>query len=387
MNKKLKLQMLIVAFVLSLLSANGMKDQQPPSSTGTKARFKVRTAHPIHKKKSLPTQQSQVLRPQNYNPVPFQFKFFRELPIPHSNFMKEEKTHPTVMQESKIVIKQESYLYSQAYKIPPQLQNFEDDQRLDANKKRVMKTLSEELAPFIKIKKYLPNPNTVIAILSKDCLPTIKGIEKMLTACDWPNLIKLNLSSCKICDQGAARLALIIQRFQNLTVLNLGNNIIGIDGIKAFVRNLEYLKNLKKLDFSNNWMQIQGAIALSLTIGQLSSLANLRLDNNHIGDLGCCILAQVMPRLIKLSILNLGNNNIENEGAKAIASAIAEFKDLKKLYLSNNKIGDEGACAIIESIIKNCPNLKLAIDNNNISPERKTAIRKAASGTNIKLIL
>jgi hypothetical protein len=151
-------------------------------------------------------------------------------------------------------------------------------------------------------------------------------------ATNMPNLTKLDLSFCKIADDGCAALA-ASTTLTNLRELNLNANRIGTESLIALV-NSPAMANLTELNLkrTHEGHQVLTAIAQSAA---MSKLQRLVFGSNQVGDEGAIALAE-STTLTNLTSLDLTTNDIGPEGVKALCTSPVVSK-LTSLNLSFNQ--------------------------------------------------
>ena len=190
-------------------------------------------------------------------------------------------------------------------------------------------------------------------------------------------LCKLNLSSNKITDEGAKKLAEAIQVNVTLQKLNLCGNEIADEGAKGLGEAIQINMTLQKLNISSNRITDEGAKGLSEAIQVNMSLQEINISSNKITDEGAKKLAEAIQVNVTLQKLNLSGNEIADEGAKGLGEAIQINMTLQKLNISSNRITDEGAKGLSEAIQVNMSLQEINISSNKITDEGAKKLGKA----------
>ncbi|XP_036069225.1 MHC class II transactivator isoform X3 [Oryzias melastigma] len=124
------------------------------------------------------------------------------------------------------------------------------------------------------------------------------------------NLQHLDLEESKIEDEGADKLAMVLDSLTSLEVLNLSQNCIGDHGVKK----------------------------LALALKDLPKLHCLSLYSNEISDEGAESLAAVLPQMPSLTQLDVGYNKLQGVGAQSLALSLRDCKKVKTLRMWNQCI-------------------------------------------------
>ena len=153
-----------------------------------------------------------------------------------------------------------------------------------------------------------------------------------------PKLIKIDLTSCDISDDGAISLSNSL--FKNLEIKEviLEDNKIGEKGTKAISDKLLGKTSLKVLNLAHNKINSKGGFYIGQGLIDAQGIQNLLLGYNIIEDEGCEFISKGLEKNNSLVELNLENNNISNKGINAISKYLKNNQNLMKIILSGNKI-------------------------------------------------
>ena len=153
-----------------------------------------------------------------------------------------------------------------------------------------------------------------------------------------PKLIKIDLTSCDISDDGAISLSNSL--FKNLEIKEviLEDNKIGEKGTKAISDKLLGKTSLKILNLSHNKINSKGGFYIGQGLIDAQGIQNLLLGYNIIEDEGCEFISKGLEKNNSLVELDLENNNISNKGINAICKYLKNNQNLMKIILSGNKI-------------------------------------------------
>uniref|UniRef100_A0A3B3DVI8 Class II, major histocompatibility complex, transactivator n=1 Tax=Oryzias melastigma TaxID=30732 RepID=A0A3B3DVI8_ORYME len=133
-----------------------------------------------------------------------------------------------------------------------------------------------------------------------DGVPAVKDLHKL----------EFDLEESKIEDEGADKLAMVLDSLTSLEVLNLSQNCIGDHGVKK----------------------------LALALKDLPKLHCLSLYSNEISDEGAESLAAVLPQMPSLTQLDVGYNKLQGVGAQSLALSLRDCKKVKTLRMWNQCI-------------------------------------------------
>ena len=148
--------------------------------------------------------------------------------------------------------------------------------------------------------------------------------------------MSLNLSGCKVTDQGADMLAAILLR----TVL------------------------LKKFDISNATFDVAKADKINNALSSISSLKVFVLRKNDIGDEAADSTAAVIRSNCFIETLDLSYNKFSSTGMLQIVMALSTNDRVKELDISSNFITSDNIESIASVLSKCCALEKLNISSN-----------------------
>lgn len=151
-------------------------------------------------------------------------------------------------------------------------------------------------------------------------------------------LIKIDLTSCDICDDGAISLSNSL--FKNLEIkeIILEDNKIGEKGTKAISDKLLGKTSLQILNLSHNMINSKCGFYIGQGLIDSQGIQHLLLGYNQIEDEGCEFISKGVEKNNSLIELNLENNNISNKGINSISKYLKKNENLMNLNLSGNKI-------------------------------------------------
>jgi hypothetical protein len=124
-----------------------------------------------------------------------------------------------------------------------------------------------------------------------------------------------------------------------LIKVNLKSNNIRNEGVEIIFKNLIEDSKLIYLDLSNNEINYKGVKIISKYINENISLSILILDDNNLDYEGCKFINKLLTKKNNITELSLANTNIE-KGIKLIFEGISKNRMLEKINLSNNNLNN-----------------------------------------------
>ena len=231
------------------------------------------------------------------------------------------------------------------------------------------------------------------SITDKALWPLCKAVRR------HPSLNAIWIGKNQISDEGAAILALLIEKNHMIKELNLSNKWPQLRWLKTEHRDHPHVSyigaskiasalatcaGLTSLSLHDQYIQDRGAIALFAAIPE-SNLVTLHIGKNEITDKCCselskCLTATFCP----LRELFLDHNEIGDSGAVMIGRSLARNSRLYTLDLNSNRLGEQGMEALYESLFANSVLEALMVRNNmyssdavdSLMAERKSAREK-----------
>jgi hypothetical protein len=188
---------------------------------------------------------------------------------------------------------------------------------------------------------------------------------------------RLDLDNNKIGDQGLEDLSKAFPEMKSLTTLYLSNNKIGDKGMEKFSHALPEMKALNRLDLDNNKIGDHGIEHLANALPHSKALNRLDLDLNKIGPRGMKYLASALSLVKTLKVLDLDHNQIGDQGIGYLCNALPSMKALKWLRLSHNQIGDDSIPSITNALANGIAVDYLSLNNNSFSRKGEKAVTKA----------
>ena len=167
---------------------------------------------------------------------------------------------------------------------------------------------------------------------------------------------RLDISNCRIDDQGMMSLASALERNGSLEELNLRGNI-AVTGVghMALGESLKRNRGLKTLNISYCCIDDQGVKSLASALETNSLLEELDLSENHaVTGIGLMSLGESLKGNRGLKTLNISCCGIDYQGMKSLASALEMNGSLEELDLSENRaVTGIGHMALGESLKRN----------------------------------
>jgi Leucine Rich repeat len=170
---------------------------------------------------------------------------------------------------------------------------------------------------------------------------------------------KLDLSSKRIDNVQAKRVAMELADNTNVTTLLLNQNKIHCQGCLDIAHALNKNRVLTSVELDYNSIGRYGCWKIATMISENTVLMKVSLNRNRIGPAGAIALAETLRINTSLRKLGLGGNNIGNKGAAAITDALRFNLTLQRLDLSSNRIRDDGALAILKALKESSRSLAL----------------------------
>lgn len=155
-----------------------------------------------------------------------------------------------------------------------------------------------------------------------------------LSSCS--RLEELQLSSNRLGDLTAARMALVLPSLTHITVLDISDNRIGYEGSVSLSTAIMHMKNLTKIHLTSVGTSELCAVAASLAHCPL--IQDVGLGWNRCGDEVAEELARVMPLCKKLTRIDLESNAVSVLGAEALLKALRTCPALQLIRLWRNNV-------------------------------------------------
>jgi Ran GTPase-activating protein (RanGAP) involved in mRNA processing and transport len=211
-------------------------------------------------------------------------------------------------------------------------------------------------------------------ISSKGCeYLSITLVPEHQTVC---NLIRLNLSGCKISDDGCYKLFDALEK--NLTILDLTlhKNPLGKQSGHFIGNCLGVNTTVQSLYLSDCGLNDEGVIAMSAGIHKNNSVKKLDLSKNFITDLAVKYLCEALASNQRINFLNLSSNCIKTQGGESICSMLRKNRSIQTLILNENSLEDSTAQTLIEVTKLSSHILKLDLQSNPITTQYINKIEK-----------
>jgi Ran GTPase-activating protein (RanGAP) involved in mRNA processing and transport len=151
----------------------------------------------------------------------------------------------------------------------------------------------------------------------------------------------------------------IIRSNKTMTTLDLSGNSFGrmTGAVERLADGLGSNSTLLKINLSSCCLRDDGISVLAQTLGSRNTtLQKLTLDNNSITSVGVGVLLEAMEHNSHhITDLDLQNNPIRNEGASLLARSLGNnaIPNLARLSLRNCFIGDDGFIALVSALGQN----------------------------------
>ncbi|XP_056613673.1 NACHT, LRR and PYD domains-containing protein 12-like [Triplophysa dalaica] len=204
--------------------------------------------------------------------------------------------------------------------------------------------MSEQHLDELDLKKFIGGQNKADEVLVK-LMPVIKEYRK------------LNLSQCKITDEGCVALTSALRSNpSHLRHLDLSDNNVGDSGVKLISTVLENPHcKLETLKLRECKITDEGCVALTSALrSNPSHLRHLDLCDNNVEDSGVKLISTVLENPhCELETLTFWRCEITDEGCVALTSALrSNPSHLRHLDLFGNNVGDSGV-KLISTVLEN----------------------------------
>jgi hypothetical protein len=169
-------------------------------------------------------------------------------------------------------------------------------------------------------------------------------IKNLLKKTNLYNLEELNLSNCRINDDGALGIATSLEKHPKITKLNLSNNFISAKGANYIAAAIAARANIAivELDFSNNIIGDSSMVMIDQLVSCKPSFHTLKLNQNQFGDDGSKILANRLKQNQTLRHLEFSENLLmSTKGLNAIVEAARYNPTIKVLKVELYDINSE----------------------------------------------
>ena len=148
--------------------------------------------------------------------------------------------------------------------------------------------------------------------------------------------------------------ALLLEQLKLLTTLNVSGCRITDQGADMIAAVLLQTASLETLDVSNTTLNVTKAQKINNVLKSLTSLKSLKINNNDISDEAADSIAAVILNNPFLEKLNLSHNKLSSAGALQIANALLVSKSIKMINISNNFISSDNIEKLSEDLSKCC---------------------------------
>ena len=147
---------------------------------------------------------------------------------------------------------------------------------------------------------------------------------------------------------------LFLKRLKILTTLNISGCRITEQGADMIAAVLLQTVSLKILDVSNTTLNVAKVQKINYTLKSLTSLKSLKINNNNISDEAADSVATVIVNNLLLEKLNLSHNKLSSAGALQIVNALLISKNIKMINISNNFISSDNVEKLSKALSECC---------------------------------
>ncbi|KYQ55518.1 T-complex-associated testis-expressed protein 1 [Trachymyrmex zeteki] len=177
------------------------------------------------------------------------------------------------------------------------------------------------------------------------------------------NIEELDLSHCKLMDNGAHAVGEFLSMHRKLKILHLANNNIGPNGVAGIVHGLIKASSttLKHLDLRLNPLQNEGANHICALLVRNKTLETLNISGCELSPEDGIALADVLSSgCVELEVLSLdvSNNNFGFTAGESFEAAVGSNPYIIHLDSRMCNFSKESECSIIESAHRNKQNMK-----------------------------
>ncbi|KYN01070.1 T-complex-associated testis-expressed protein 1 [Cyphomyrmex costatus] len=177
------------------------------------------------------------------------------------------------------------------------------------------------------------------------------------------NIEELDLSHCKLMDNGAHAVGEFLSMHRKLSSLYLTNNNIGPNGVAGIVHGLIKASStaLKHLDLRLNPLQNEGANHICALLIRNKTLETLNISGCELGPEDGIALADVLASgCVELEALSLdvSNNNFGFTAGESFEAAVSSHPYIIHLDGRMCNFSKESECSIMESAHRNKQNMK-----------------------------
>lgn len=223
-------------------------------------------------------------------------------------------------------------------------------------------------------------------------------VTKYLMMClPMSNIQILNLSRCKLGDQGVSNLSSIFSSINPNKVkrLNLSGNNFTCKGFSAFMEGLRTNKMIEELNVDHN--NLMGKLITCLTqfffentslrilsmnrcsleeyagdalkqgLMRNQVITHLHLNENNLYDEGFSAICEALTTNVSLKILDVMDNNIRDRGGNSFGTILKRNRGLQSINLGSNTITDISAPIIVEGVMANMVIKKIKLRMNPLS--------------------
>jgi len=166
---------------------------------------------------------------------------------------------------------------------------------------------------------------------------------------------------------GAKALISLLKDLPSLRTLALGGCLKLINVTNLLAEEVAKHQSLSYLDLSHNNIKDEGAARLAGMLEKNRVLKQLILDNNNLTPAGIKVLADALLVNRTLEVLSLTNNKVGSEGLKALARVLEQNRTLKSLDLTFTGIVNDDSLEALETALRGNDCLEeLKVANNSI---------------------
>ena len=180
-------------------------------------------------------------------------------------------------------------------------------------------------------------------------------------------LTTLNLSNCKITDQGADMIAKILLHTASLKRLKISSTSLNDAKIKKINISLKSLASLESYEINGNNISDAAADSIAAFILNNAALEELNFSYNKLSSAGVLQIVSALLVSKRIKILDISKNFITSDNIKKLSTALSKCPLMQELNLSHNLLMLTGVLKIVQ-LFRSHDHLRvLDLSNNAIS--------------------
>ena len=195
------------------------------------------------------------------------------------------------------------------------------------------------------------------------------------------SLQKLNLSYCKLHNEGMLAICKALTRIKCLSHLNLSGNNITSESAKFLAKSIVINKSLRHIELNNCNLDEEGIIAILTSLKENLNLIKLDLSANVINNAASKHVAAVVSSNSSMTCLTLRECFLQHTELNNITDALANSQLFKEFDFSYNIFSEENCNDIAHAIKLNKEIKSLNMSNCELKEEGMLSLSFALSET------